>query len=72
MLTTKEGMPTRPEWVLALAGFCLILLQFFMIREVTALLRGTELVILLVTLAYFIGYSVGYGLPKRIRPPKSP
>ena len=66
MLTTKEGMPARPEWVLALAGFCLILLQFFMIREVTALLAGTELVILLVTLAYFIGYSVGYGVAGRL------
>lgn len=59
-------MPAHPEWVLALAGFCLILLQFFMIREVTALLRGTELVILLVTLAYFIGYSVGYGVAGRL------
>lgn len=38
---TLRAMKSGP--VLALAGFCLILLQFFMIREVTALLRGTEL-----------------------------
>lgn len=44
-----------------LAGFCLIILQFFMIREISAMLMGTELVILLVTVAYFAGYSIGYG-----------
>lgn len=37
-----------------------------MIREVTALLRGTEIVILLITLAYFSGYSVGYGFARRL------
>ena len=41
-----------------------------MIREVTALLRGTELVILLVTLAYFAGYSVGYGAAGRLSFPQ--
>lgn len=66
MLTAKAAMSCRPEWVLGLAGFCLILLQFFMLREVTALLKGTELVILLVTLAYFIGYSLGYGVAGRL------
>ena len=57
---------SRIEWTLVLAGFCLLLLQFFMIRELTALLRGTEVVILLVTLAYFSGYSVGYGVAGRL------
>jgi len=47
---------------LFLAGFCLILLQFFMIREISAILRGTEIVILLVTVSYFAGYSIGYYL----------
>lgn len=61
-----EESVSHAEWILALAGFCLILLQFFMIREVTALLRGTEIVILLVTLAYFVGYSVGYGVAHRL------
>ena len=58
--------PRRAEWILALAGFCLILLQFFMIRELTALLTGTELVILFITLAYFSGYSVGFGFARRL------
>ncbi len=48
--------------IVFLAGFCLVLLQFFMIREITALLTGTELVIFLVAIAYFAGYSVGYGV----------
>ncbi|MDH5756763.1 MAG: hypothetical protein OEZ55_08865 [Nitrospinota bacterium] len=48
--------------ILFLAGICLMLLQFFMIREISAILRGTEIVILLVTIAYFSGYSVGYAL----------
>jgi spermidine synthase len=52
----------RPEITLFVAGFSLILLQFFMIREITAMLKGTEMVILMVTAAYFTGYSVGYGL----------
>ena len=37
-----------------------------MIREVTALLKGTELVILFISLAYFSGYSVGYGFARRL------
>lgn len=57
---------THAEWILALAGFCLILLQFFMIREVTALLKGTEVVIVFISLAYFSGYSVGYGFARRL------
>ncbi|MDH5510295.1 MAG: hypothetical protein OEZ32_08060 [Nitrospinota bacterium] len=48
--------------ILFLAGICLMLLQFFMIREISAILRGTEVVILLVTISYFTGYSVGYAL----------
>src|SRR5207249_352732 len=63
---TVKWMSSRIEWTLVLAGFCLLLLQFFMIRELTALLRGTEVVILLVTLAYFSGYSVGYGIAGRL------
>lgn len=37
-----------------------------MIREISALLRGTEIVILLITLAYFAGYSVGYGFARKL------
>lgn len=66
---TAKRQP-RAELILVLAGFCLILLQFFMIREVTALLRGTEIVILLVTIAYFLGYSVGYGASRWLPMPR--
>ncbi|MBF0170215.1 MAG: hypothetical protein HQK87_03850 [Nitrospinae bacterium] len=58
-----QGAPFAfPRLTLFLAGFALILLQFFMIREISALLKGTEIVILMVTVAYFTGSSVGYGL----------
>ncbi|MFQ6607410.1 MAG: hypothetical protein ACE5EE_02610 [Fidelibacterota bacterium] len=33
-----------------------------MIREITAVLKGTEVVIFLVAIAYFSGYSIGYAL----------
>jgi hypothetical protein len=56
----------KPEIILFFAGFCLILLQFFMIREITAMLLGTEVVIALVTIAYFAGYSIGYGFANKI------
>jgi len=52
----------REEAILFLAGICLVMLQFFMIREMTALLLGTEIVIFIVTISYFLGYSVGYYL----------
>lgn len=51
--------------VLFLGGFNLILVQFFLVREVNAILHGTEIVILLTAIAYFTGYSVGYGLAGR-------
>ena len=47
----------RPEPTLALAGFCLMLLQFAMIREVTTLLRGTEVVIILGSVAIVLCFS---------------
>lgn len=57
-----------PRLTLFLAGFALILLQFFMIREIGAILKGTEVVILMVTVAYFTGSSVGYGLAPHLSP----
>lgn len=56
----------KGEIILFIAGFCLMFLQFFMIREMTALLRGTEVVILLVTVSYFSGFSLGYWLAGRL------
>jgi len=57
MISTRSQLS-----ILFMAGACLMLLQFFMIREISAILRGTEVVILLVTVSYFAGYSVGYAL----------
>src|SRR5882672_3450384 len=50
-----------------LGGVNLIIIQWIMVRELTMLLLGTEIVILIVTLAYFAGLSVGYALAGRIR-----
>jgi len=42
------------------SGANLILIQWVMTREVTTLLLGTELVILLTSVSYFMGVSIGY------------
>lgn len=47
-------------------GINLILLQLFMIREFSIAVWSMELVILIITVAYFTGYSVGYFLSHRI------
>ncbi len=48
-------------------GINLILIQWVLVRELTALLLGTELVVLLVSISYFAGLSLGYGLSGRVR-----
>src|SRR5688572_20668829 len=55
-----------PALIVFFSGLNLILIQWVLVRELTALLRGTELVVLLVTVAYFVGLSVGYRLAGRI------
>ncbi len=50
----------RVPLTIFLGGTNLILIQWVMVRELTMLLLGTELVILLVTIMYFLGLSVGY------------
>jgi len=52
--------------VLALGGCNLVLVQWVMVRELTALLMGTELVALFVTGSAFVGYSVGYLFSNRL------
>lgn len=52
--------------VLFLAGVCLIIIQFVMIRNFSSLLFGTEMIILLVTLSYFLGISLGYHFSDRV------
>lgn len=56
-----------PRLIVFLAGINLILVQWVLVREMTALLLGTELVVLLVTIAYFVGLSVGYVVASRIK-----
>jgi spermidine synthase len=56
-----------PLIIVFFGGVNLILVQWVLVREMTALLLGTELVVLLVTVAYFVGLSVGYSLAGRIQ-----
>ena len=49
-----------PLVIVFMSGINLILIQWILVRELTALLLGTELVVLLVSVAYFAGFSVGY------------
>jgi spermidine synthase len=55
-----------PSLTVFLAGANLILVQWVLVRELTALLRGTELVTLLVSISYFVGISVGYKVSGRV------
>jgi spermidine synthase len=66
-LTSRLHARWGSRAVVFLGGVNLILIQWVLVRELTALLLGTELVVLLVTVAYFVGLSVGYGLAGRIR-----
>src|SRR5512140_3267201 len=56
-----------PLLIVFAGGVNLILIQWVLVREMTALLFGTELVVLLVSVSYFVGLSVGYALSGRIR-----
>jgi spermidine synthase len=49
-----------PFLIVFFSGANLILVQWVMVREVTTLLLGTELVVLLTSVSYFIGISIGY------------
>ena len=57
----------RPYSLVFFGGINLILIQWVLVRELTAVLLGSELVILLVTVVYFIGLSVGYRVSHRIQ-----
>src|SRR5260221_3458566 len=57
----------RVPFTVFLAGINLILIQWIMVRELTMVLLGTELVILVVSATYFLGLSVGYLLAGRIK-----
>lgn len=65
-LTSRRAGITALPIVFA-GGVNLILIQWVLVREMTTLLLGTELVVLLVSLSYFAGLSVGYVLAGKIR-----
>ncbi len=54
------------RFTLIAAGACLLLLQYLISREFSAVLAASELAILIVALAYFCGFSLGYGLLNRL------
>ena len=52
----------REPLLLFLVGACLSISQFVMIRDFVTILYGEEVVIILVTAAFFLGLSIGYFL----------
>jgi spermidine synthase len=63
-----KARSVRAGIVVLLSGANLILIQWVLVRELTALLLGTELIVLLVTISYFIGLSLGYFVSNRVNP----
>lgn len=55
-----------PFLIVFFGGANLVLVQWVMVREITTLLLGTELVILLISVTYFAGISLGYLLSGRV------
>jgi spermidine synthase len=62
-----RGAVVRPLGIVFCAGVNLILMQWVLVRELTTLLLGTEIIILLVSALYFTGLSLGYLLARRIK-----
>lgn len=56
-----------PYLIIFFSGANLILIQWVMVREITTLLLGTELVVLLSSVSYFVGISIGYRLSGRVK-----
>ena len=59
-------MNTKPLTTLFLLGMALSIAQFVMIRDFVTVLYGEEVVIVLVTAAFFVGLSAGYLLSLRV------
>jgi spermidine synthase len=66
-LVRSSSLLNRPALIVFFGGVNLILVQWVLVRELTTMLLGTELVVLLVSIAYFAGLSVGYSLAGKIR-----
>lgn len=58
----------REEWVLLLAGFDLMLLNFLLVQQATNAFAHRELAVIVVSLAYFAGVSLGYFVSDRVTP----
>ena len=58
----------RGEWVLLLAGFDLMLLNFLLVQQATNAFAHRELAVIVVSLAYFAGVSLGYFVSDRVTP----
>ena len=56
-----------PFLIVFFSGANLILVQWVLVREMTTLLLGTELVVLLISISYFVGVSIGYLLSRHIQ-----
>ncbi|MCF6268765.1 MAG: fused MFS/spermidine synthase [Melioribacteraceae bacterium] len=56
----------QKKGILFIAGLNLILLQYFIVREFSSILSANELSIMLVSVVYFFGFSIGYYLSKQI------
>lgn len=54
--------PLQKTLLLLLCGINLILLQFVMLREFSMILTGIEIVLVLLSAAYFLGFSIGYSV----------
>jgi spermidine synthase len=55
-----------PFLIVFFSGANLILIQWVLVHEMTTLPLGTELVVLLISVSYFVGVSIGYLLSRRI------
>ncbi|MFQ5482910.1 MAG: hypothetical protein ACE5ER_09140 [Nitrospinaceae bacterium] len=55
-----------PGLTIFLVGVCLSIAQFVMVRDFVTILYGEELVIVLVTAAFFVGMSLGYLMSRRV------
>lgn len=56
----------RAEWTLVLAGANLMLLNFILVQHTTVAFRHDEIAVLVFSLAYFAGVSIGYQWSDRL------
>ncbi|MBI2516037.1 MAG: hypothetical protein HYV95_03905 [Opitutae bacterium] len=56
----------RGEWTLLLAGVNLMLLNFILVQHLTVALRHEEIAVIVFSLAYFLGVSLGYFVSDRL------